>query len=873
MSAVTTTLQHRPDALAAMMAEVRRTPGMPLSTAVRRPAESQAGVDLSGVRVHMTSEAAAYAQLLGAAGFTFGDDIVIGPSADASTLSHEAMHAAQFRTHGTPAMPSGLAEAGAPADLQAAQHARGGDFAAPGIGAPVSPGGMVQMQELEKKGSVGATGQFLEGMLDSKEGSALYGMLPPSFKAGVQVYGAMGAFLDAFITTAAGKVTDADVVALKTEFGGIAARAKFTAGLIGGIPYGAAEDVASNLIGLAELVKGIVEFLLKPVFDTALAIYDYNLYKMYKQQEAEYAKQVIEAIIAFGAKVASDPKFLIGSGDALGGACGELVSQWFHGDFMTKSAVEKGFAVGRGIGMAAAEVAMLFLGPEEWVLRGAVAVGRVAKGSRLFRVLAEIVEKMPEVARLLKVKHELDEAKKALNATKKAETIATAAEDAAKGKKIAAAAGDVPKGPPAPKVPEVKAPPKAPEVKAPAKAPEPKPAPKVEPKPVEPKPVEPKPVEPKPVEPKAEPKPVEPKAEPKPVEPKAEPAPVEPKAEPAPVEPKAEPAPVEPKAEPKPAEPKPAEPKPAEPKPAEPKAEPAPVEPKAEPKPAEGPVSTTPEAKPATGPAPEPATPGPAPKRKAIKDMTKEERAALKTRRAAARAEADAINKGGARTLEGLPPGWDYAKHPHGPNRRWKPGDPVDMPDGPGNYPDWATIRKRAWMTKASDELAARAGGQNLKGPNLLDPVGELTEAELKITAKTGVMPERVGAEIEHSRIPQRVGKLLEDVGLEATEARELSKLGHSSNLDPTFRETHAAWDAEALKAEGGARNPSLKAALDDRSEFPLTSATNEEIGAIVDRIRARGIDLGATERGRELREILRIQKLRAGHSATWVVP
>ena len=260
--------------------------------------------------------------------------------------------------------------------------------------------------------------------------------------------------------------------------------------------------------------------------------------------------------------------------------------------------------------------------------------------------------------------------------------------------------------------------------------------------------------------------------------------------------------------------------------------------------------------------------------RRRLKDFPAAERARVEELRVAAASEAMSIRTGGVRNPEGLPPGWDYDKYPYGPKGGWTPGDPVNMPDGAGNHPSWATIRRRVWRTKAANEQAARAAGVSSSQDRQihLDPVGEMTANELGGVAKTGKMPPRVGAEIEHKRIPQRMGRLLEKAGFAASEARELTKLGDPSNLEPTHKEWHAVVDEEARKKNPN-RNPTLASSLDDRGDFPLGSATNEEITAIVDRIVKRGIDLGASEEGKRLREILSIEKERRRASAKWTVP
>ena len=147
-----------------------------------------------------------------------------------------------------------------------------------------------------------------------------------------------------------------------------------------------------------------------------------------------------------------------------------------------------------------------------------------------------------------------------------------------------------------------------------------------------------------------------------------------------------------------------------------------------------------------------------------------------------------------------------------------------------------------------------------------------LTEEELEKVAKTGVIPERIGAEIEHKRIPQRMGRLLQEVGLNAGEARELTKLGDPSNLEPTVKEWHAVVDQRAREINPN-RNRLLRLSLDERVEFPFGSASNEELAAIVDRLRERRIDLGASLAGVELRKILGREKQRRRAWARWTVP
>ncbi|MFE9775571.1 DUF4157 domain-containing protein [Streptomyces sp. NPDC005931] len=224
----------------------------------------------------------------------------------------------------------------------------------------------------------------------------------------------------------------------------------------------------------------------------------------------------------------------------------------------------------------------------------------------------------------------------------------------------------------------------------------------------------------------------------------------------------------------------------------------------------------------------------------------------------------------------GLPPAWDHGRYPRGPRRRWRAGDSVDMPNPSGGYPGWSTIRKRVWKTLAAKELAARSVSTSAADTQLLalNPVHALSTAELRAVAKTGDMPARVRAEIEHARIPQRIGRLLEKAGVGKHRARELSKSGAASNLDPTVQDWHAVVDnlAHIFNGKRTKRNPVLPASLDDRAEFPLGSAGNEEIVEIIRALKQPGVDLDGPA-GTRLREILTVEKARRRGWATWEVP
>lgn len=461
MTAIT---RRRPaaDPLAAMIADVRRLPSVPLPEDLREEMIAHSGMDLSAVRVHRTPQAARYAEALGANAFTFDRDVVVGPRADADSLRHEAIHAVQFARHGAPAVPRGVADSGHRAAEAEAGSSRPAAAGTPGASAGVaSPGGMIQRQETseKKKAPTTLSGDLYRMGMSTKAASWAYSLVPPDIKLAVQVGAASNAFIEAFLATAIESLSVADAKALKDEFSSPAASLQYMAGVVGGIPTGIVLDLYSNLEGLYEIAKLAVEFSPAGLANKAMkeiAGYAANpdLYVETKRKEGEHAKQVISAVTAFFKEMSSNPTLLIEHGEEMGAACGEMVSQWFHGDFLKQPSLRKGFTVGKGVGMAATEIALLFLGPEEWVLRGAVAVGKVAKGSRIYRSVVKLLEKVPEMARLVKVKNELDEANKILKAAKNVEKTAEAASEARKAEKAVAAAGDVPKGTP-PKTPEL----------------------------------------------------------------------------------------------------------------------------------------------------------------------------------------------------------------------------------------------------------------------------------------------------------------------------------------------------------------------------------------------------------------------------------
>ena len=207
---------------------------------------------------------------------------------------------------------------------------------------------------------------------------------------------------------------------------------------------------------------------------------------------------------------------------------------------------------------------------------------------------------------------------------------------------------------------------------------------------------------------------------------------------------------------------------------------------------------------------------------------------------------------------------WDHDRFPEGAGRRWRPGDPVDMPSANG-HPGWDTVRERIWKNLAHNELEARKAGTTVRDTGKLlelDPVQSLTDAELESMRDTGKA--REGFEIEHQHIPQRVAAMIEAAGLPLSEAQRLAHVGDPANLFPTTREIHAVLDEMAAAFRD--RNPTLPAALDDRTFNPLGGMKDAQVQELLNALARHKIDLGKTPDGRVLRDALRHENARRGN-------
>ncbi|MFJ6054727.1 DUF4157 domain-containing protein [Streptomyces sp. NPDC092307] len=94
-----------------LVADVLRTPGVPLPSSLRAAMETRLSADLSTVRIHTGDNAHASAQALNSEAYTTGEHIVYAhhhtPHNDQDLLAHELTHALQQRNGPVPGTPTG----------------------------------------------------------------------------------------------------------------------------------------------------------------------------------------------------------------------------------------------------------------------------------------------------------------------------------------------------------------------------------------------------------------------------------------------------------------------------------------------------------------------------------------------------------------------------------------------------------------------------------------------------------------------------------------------------------------------------------------------------------------------------------------------
>jgi hypothetical protein len=217
---------------------------------------------------------------------------------------------------------------------------------------------------------------------------------------------------------------------------------------------------------------------------------------------------------------------------------------------------------------------------------------------------------------------------------------------------------------------------------------------------------------------------------------------------------------------------------------------------------------------------------------------------------------------------------WDHQNQPRGlPESKWRPGDPIDMPNSAGTYPAYDVVRKRYWRNRAHIELDARQRGLTTHSPGATtDPLAGLSEDELRSMAESGrapsyAYPNRPGQtwELEHVGVPQRVGGWLSDLGFSQGESRRLIQASSPGSLLEATPVEHAFFDYEAwrfgrLRADVAGARWATSTATDVRIARPLYYMSDDTIREIVQRAAAGGMDFNRSAATRQLRDAIRAE-------------
>jgi hypothetical protein len=167
-------------------------------------------------------------------------------------------------------------------------------------------------------------------------------------------------------------------------------------------------------------------------------------------------------------------------------------------------------------------------------------------------------------------------------------------------------------------------------------------------------------------------------------------------------------------------------------------------------------------------------------------------------------------------------------------------------------------------------------GGAKLPGAAAeLDPIRGMTDAELAHAAKTGEIPSRFQAEIEH-RIPQRVGRWMAKAGVPPKEAAAATKLNDPENLESASKSWHEKVDEMKARFRSGHDKTDPMSSLDTRAGRPLGQASDAEIATMVTALKKPGVnlDVEVDVNGTKttLRNVFRDEKTRRPGS-TWDAP
>jgi hypothetical protein len=201
---------------------------------------------------------------------------------------------------------------------------------------------------------------------------------------------------------------------------------QFNFGAEAGLLLGAAKGLKDFFAGLIELLEMLYQVspvgLVNHGFEELVQyVSDPEAYSKRRRAQHQRSVEIAKAILGVVQGMFNDPAFMLAHGREFGELSGRASGQWFHGDFMNRTTFRKGLAVGEVEGRIVFEIVALFLGPEEWIARGAVVVS-----GPLRLAILKLIQRYPVLRRLMLASRE----------------ASTVARDAAAGERALAGGGE-----------------------------------------------------------------------------------------------------------------------------------------------------------------------------------------------------------------------------------------------------------------------------------------------------------------------------------------------------------------------------------------------------------------------------------------------
>jgi len=469
--------------------EVLRAPGQPLDPAARAFMEPRFGHDFGQVRVHADARAAESARTVNALAYTVGEDIVFDagqyrPESEEGQqlIAHELVHVVQQRRGGdtvTPA-PGGALErdaeqAGAMAVMGDGLIAISGASALGLARQPRSPAESLNpekmtVEEIEQeiqlikqwlKENPGASSDraLLEKNLrilnlavanklligyQRRYGEAITELTSDKLEAAYHAASLSTGIVQGFLVGSQQTIGADAWAALSDELGQPMNNLAFQIGTQLGMPVGALKSLRDNIVGLVEMagfasstymryftVEGISQQIAEQIIEIVI---DQEGYLARKRAKVQYVRQILEGLQQFINSFLTNPSFLLEQGYELGQVIGYSTGEWYETEFARDTPFKKGMTVGKAAGYLTMEIALMFVGPEEWALRGLSAAGKAIRGSRAARAVFEALEHIPGLRRIMQARRGVGEVVQSEKiASETAEAGAKAADELAGG--------------------------------------------------------------------------------------------------------------------------------------------------------------------------------------------------------------------------------------------------------------------------------------------------------------------------------------------------------------------------------------------------------------------------------------------------------